>query len=371
MAHLFEHMMFNGSAAYGPGSFDRLIEGAGGSTNGFTTRDFTVFVNDFPPAALELVLALEADRMRRLLITPENIEQERGIVKEERRLSIDDDPLGTLDEQLYLLAFVASPYRWSTVGFMADLETITLADARAHFDRYYTPGNAVLVLSGDIETVAAQGAVERAFGGIAARAPPRRAGIVEPRQRGARRAEVRMPAELPAVLVGYHAVAAGAPDRAALDVLDVVLSAGESSRLHRRLVYERELATTVWTRFEWRRHATLFEAYVQARPRTAVGDLERGIFDVVAAAGRVPPDAVELAKAKTILHAGLVRGLQTAGGTAHLLGSYHLLFGDYRALLGIDAEWEAVTADDVLRVARRYLRQRNSTTIVLVPERGS
>src|SRR5215475_10787344 len=133
IAHLFEHMMFNGGKKYPPGVFDDLIEGNGGNTNGYTTRDFTAYLNNFPREALSLVLDLEADRMWHLAITPANLEQERGIVMEERRLRIDNSVDGAMNEALYLHAYERSPYRWNTVGFMADLKHITLAEAKAYF----------------------------------------------------------------------------------------------------------------------------------------------------------------------------------------------------------------------------------------------
>jgi predicted Zn-dependent peptidase len=368
IAHLFEHMMFNGGKKYAPGQFDELIEGNGGSTNGYTSRDFTVYLEEFPREALDLILDLEADRMGNLAITAANLEQERGIVKEERRLRVDNDVTGALYEQLYLTALVASPYRWNTVGFMADIDAITLADAQAYFARYYAPNNATLVLSGDLDPEAAHRAVVRAFGRIRAGEPPRPVLNVEPPQRGARRAIVRMEAELPAVLRGYHSVAATDPERPAFDVLDALLSTGNSSRLHRRLVYEAEVAASVGTGLDWYRYPGLLSVYAQARPGHDSGDLEREIDAVVAAIGREPPGEAELRKAKNLLLADYVKGMKTVGGKANRLGFYATVFGDYRALFDVDRQWEAVSADDVARVARAYLTAENSTTIVLVPE---
>jgi zinc protease len=136
IAHLFEHMMFNGGKKYGPGVFDDVIEGNGGNTNGYTTRDFTAYLNNFPRAALPVVLDLESDRIGHLAITPHNLEQERGIVMEERRLRIDNDVDGAMNEALYLHAYERSPYRWNTVGFMDDLKKITLEEAKAYFQTY-------------------------------------------------------------------------------------------------------------------------------------------------------------------------------------------------------------------------------------------
>jgi predicted Zn-dependent peptidase len=368
IAHLFEHMMFNGSARFGAGTFDDLIEGAGGSTNGFTTRDFTVYLNHFPPEALDLVLELEADRLASLIITPQSLEQERGIVKEERRLRIDNDPMATMDEQLFLQAFNQSPYRWAIIGFMADLNAITLEQARAYFRSYYAPGNTTLVLAGDIDAARAHRAVLRTLGRVPARPLPPAVVNTEPPQLGPKRARVRMAAELPAVLLGYHAPPATSADRPALDVLDAVLSSGDSSRLHRRLVYEKQIATVAWTSYTWQKHPGLFEIYAQARPGVAVGEVERELLGVLAEVATKAPEEQELRKAKNILSTDHVRGMKTVGGKAQRIGYYRELFGDHRAMLEVESQWEAVTAADVVRVAQTYLVPRNRTTITLVPE---
>src|SRR5262249_30939541 len=210
-------MMFNGGRKCGPGMFDDLIEGNGGNTNGFTTRAFTAYLNNFPRAALPLVLDIEADRMWHLALTPKNLEQERGIVMEERRLRIDNDVEGAMNEALYLHAYVRSPYRWNTVGFMEDLRRITLEEAKAYFETYYAPNNAVIVLSGDVEPAAAHALVQRLFGPIPRRPPPPPVDAAEPVQDGERVITVRRPAELSAVMLGYHGVNALGPDRPALD----------------------------------------------------------------------------------------------------------------------------------------------------------
>ncbi len=183
IAHLFEHMMFNGGI-HTEGKFDEVIETNGGSTNGYTTRDFTAYMETFPVPALERVLWIEADRMRALAITAKNLEQERGIVKEERRLRIDDDPGAKMYEELYLAAYVASTYRWNPVGFMADLDQITLDDAKSYFRTYYAPNNATLVLAGAIAPAEGFALAERYFGGIPAQQPPAKIVNEEPPQHG-------------------------------------------------------------------------------------------------------------------------------------------------------------------------------------------
>ncbi len=370
IAHLFEHMMFNGGE-HTEGKFDEIIEGNGGSTNGYTTRDFTAYMESFPVPALERVLWLEADRMRALAITPKNLEQERGIVKEERRLRVDDSPGGKLYEELYLAAYVESSYRWNTVGFMADLDQITLEDAKEYFRTYYAPNNAALVIAGAITPADGFALAEKYFGDIPRQAPPRKVVNVEPPQRGPKRVLFRKVAQLPALAIGYHVVEATHVDRAAIDVLQTILSDGESSRFYVDVVRAKQLATSVDADFNWGVDAELFWLFAQARPGKSTRALEAAIDDVVARARSHAPDERELRKAKNELEADYVRGLKTVSGKANQIGFYETVFGDYHAMFGQVDLWEAVTAADVQRVARQYLVDDNKTVVELVPERGS
>jgi len=367
IAHLFEHMMFNGGKKYGPGMFDDMIEGHGGSTNGFTTRDCTAYLNNFPREALPVVLDLESDRMAHLAITPRNLEQERHIVMEERRLRIDNQTSGVMDEALYLHAFERSPYRWNTIGFMEDLKIVTLDQAKAYFHTYYAPNNATIVLAGDLDPEPTFALVDRYFGKIPRHAPPPPVDAAEPPQDGERRVVVRKNAELPAVMIGYHGVAVLDPDRPALDVLERILSGGESTRLHEDLVRVHEVATAVAASNSWGADPDLFWVYAQARPGKTAADLEARVDAVLAevAAHDVPAD--ELQKAKNQLQAELVRGLKSVNGKANQLGYFDAVFGDYRALFGLEAAWNAVTAADVRRVAAKYLVPTQRTVVVLEP----
>jgi predicted Zn-dependent peptidase len=367
IAHLFEHMMFNGGKKFGPGVFDDLIEGNGGSTNGYTSRDLTAYLNNFPREALPIVLDLESDRMAHLAITKQNLEQERGIVMEERRLRIDNEVSGVMNEALYLQAFVRAPYRWNTVGFMEDLRLITLEQARAYFHTYYAPNNAVLVLAGDLDPGRTFGLVQRYFGGIPRSRPPAPIDAAEPAQDGERRVTVRKNAQLPAVLMGYKGVPVRHADRPALDVLERVLSGGDSARLDEDLVREHEVATGVEANNGWGIDPELFWIYAQARPKKTAADLEQRIDAVVEDVTRTLVPADELRKAKNQLNSELVRGMKTVSGKANRLGYFDVVFGDYRALFGLEAAWEAVSAEDVRRVAQTYLVRSQRTTVVLEP----
>jgi predicted Zn-dependent peptidase len=369
LAHLFEHMMFNGSKKFGPGAFDDVIEGSGGSTNGYTTRDFTAYLNDFPPAALPIVLDLESDRMANLLITPANLEQERGIVMEERRLRVDNAVAGAMYEALYLHAFVESPYRWNPVGFMADLERITLDSATAFFRSHYLPSNATLVLAGDFDPPAALALVRQHFEGLRPGSPAPPPFVAEPLQDGARHVRVSRPAELPGVLIGYQGVAVSHPDRPALDVVAKLLTGGRSARLVERLVRDDEVATTVDADLTWSKYEDLFVIDAQARPGRTAGELVRGVTATVEELASRPVAERDLARAKRQMRADYLRSLQRVTGKANQLGFFDVVFGDYRAMFRLEAEWNAVTAADVQRVVRAYLVPERRTVVELDPQR--
>jgi len=370
LAHLFEHMMFNGSKKFGPGAFDDVIEGSGGSTNGYTTRDFTAYLNDFPSEALPVVLDLESDRMAHLLITPQNLAQERGIVMEERRLRIDNSVSGTMYEDLYLQSFVESSYRWHPVGFMADLQRITLASATRFFRTYYVPNNATLVLAGDFEAAKALTLVKQYFEGIPRGRPVVPPVVVEPLQAGERRVTVRKPAELPALLVGYQAVSVQHPDRPALDVAAKLLAGGRSAFLTERLVRDEEIATTVEADLTWSKFQDLFVIEAQARPGGTAAALLQSLTAALRALGERTVDERELARAKRQMRADYVRGLQRVSGKANQLGFFDVVFGDYRAMFALEAQWNAVTAADVQRVVRTYLVPARRTVAAVDPGMG-
>jgi len=286
---------------------------------------------------------------------------------EERRLRIDNDVEGAMNEALYLHAYERSSYRWNTVGFMADLRRITLAEAKAYFETYYAPNNAVLVLAGDVDPAAAHALVQRFFGAIPRHAPPPPVDAENPEQDGERVIMVRRPAELPAVMLGYRAVTVLDPDRPALDVAARILGSGESSRLALDLVRTREVATSVAADLRWGIDPELFLIYAQAKPGKTADEMTRRIDDGVASLARGPVTPDELARAKRLLRMELVKGLKTASGKANQLGFFEVVLGDYRKLFDLEAGWDAVTAADVQRVTSTYLVPTRRTRVVLEP----
>jgi predicted Zn-dependent peptidase len=371
LAHLFEHMMFNGSKKFGPGAFDDVIEGSGGSTNGYTTRDYTAYLNDFPSDALAVVLDLESDRMAHLLITPQNLAQERGIVMEERRLRIDNSVSGSMYESLYLHAFEESSYRWHPVGFMADLERITLESATNFFRTYYVPNNVTLVLAGDFDSAKTLALVKQYFERIPRGRPVVPPVVVEPPQAGERRVRVQKPAELSAIQIGYQAVAVRDPDRPALDVTAKLLSGGRSALLTERLVRDEEVATSVEADLTWSKFTDVFMIDAQARPGRTAAQLRQAVTKALRDFASKPVDERDLARAKRQMRADYVRGLQRVSGKANQLGFFDVVFGDYRAMFALEDQWNAVTAADVQRVAKKYLVPAKRTVVEVDPPKGA
>src|SRR5512140_2015387 len=252
ISHLFEHMMFNGAAKYGPKEFDRVLESSGGHSNAYTSNDLTAYYEDFAAEALDTVVDLESDRMRSLRLTDEALEQEREVVKEERRLRTENSIFGRMEEQLESLVFLAHPYRWPVIGWMDDIQRISRQDCERFFRTYYAPSNAAIYCVGDVDADATLALVERAYGDIPRGPAPAPVPTGEPPQRGERRAVVRYPAQAPALLAGWRGPAAQSPDAAALDLLQVILAVGEMSRLRKRMVITAELAVSVTISWAWR-----------------------------------------------------------------------------------------------------------------------
>jgi predicted Zn-dependent peptidase len=368
ISHLFEHMMFNGSAKYEPKQFDHIIEAGGGYSQGFTTSDMTMYYEEFNPDLLPKVIDMEADRMRALKIDTENLEQERGIVKEERRVSVDDSPRSKLDEELRAAAFDAHPYGSPVVGWMRDLDNIQVHDCRTYFRTYYAPNNAILCLTGDFDPKTARPLIETAFRDIPSQAPPAQVVQSEDAQLGERRIEVTVPAEQPAVVAAYHIVPRSHPDFLAYDLLSNILGAGESSRLHQALVYERELASEVSAFVDPFEHAGLLTIWTDVSPGRTAAEALAGVDSVLAqlVAGGIQPEEVD--KARSQAQTSLVHRLETNENRTVSLLEFELLEGDYKRLFTIMADYDKVKAEDVSRVARECLSPQNRTIAVLVPK---
>jgi len=367
ISHLFEHMMFNGSKKYGPKEFDRRLESAGGSSNAYTSNDLTAYYEDFAADALPLVLDLEADRMASLTIDDASLLREREVVKEERRFRTDNDIDGMMDEALGALAFLAHPYRWPVIGWMSDIESISREDCERYFRTHYAPNNCTMVLVGDFEPAAALRAIEKLYGPIPSGEPLPTVPTGEPPQKGERRATIRYPSQAPAVLVGFRSPDGRDPDSLALDLLEAALSSGEGARLKRALVYQQELCVDAHVWFGWRMDPGLFEISLKLNPGVDPARAENSLWAELGRLCDEPLPERELERAKNLVRAQLLRGLQTANGRAHSLGQMEVMLGSWRAMLDLPDRYAAFTAADLQRVAQKTFAQYKRNVVTLIP----
>jgi predicted Zn-dependent peptidase len=368
ISHFLEHMMFNGAEKYGPKEFDRILEANGGYSNAFTSNDMTAYYEDFASDVLELVVDLDTDRMRSLSLDEKYLVSEMDVVKEERRLRIDNSVGGQMREELTALAFKAHPYQWPVIGWMSDLEKIDRDDCVEYFKTYYAPNNAILIVAGDFETKKALELINKYYDDIPSQEPPQPVRTVEPEQLGERRADVRKKAELAEIMIGYHAPPVSSEDIYALDVLSEILTGGNSSRLHRSLVRELEIAVYVYSYFSWRIDPGLFVFGVKMKPESDTVDGEKAIYEALEIIAENGVTEAELEKAKNILEADYVRSMQTVNGKAGKIGRYEILFGDYNEILNVLDRYREVTSDDVKKVVGKYLLPEKRNVVTLIPE---
>jgi zinc protease len=371
LAHLFEHMMFKGSKNIPPEEHARLVQARGGQINAYTTRDFTVYHEDVSRETLPLVIELEAERVANLSITQETLDSERQVVLEERRLRVDDQPDGRALEALFATSFVAHPYRWPVIGWQSDVAAATLEACRTFFDHYYVPNNIVLVIVGDFDTEETLETVRRSFGALEPASEIPRNPTQEPPQRGERRSSIEFDLRSPVLAVAWHAPATGHADAEALDVLSQILSAGRSSRLYRRLVYDTQQALGAAGAYWEMQQAGVFYAFVAVRPDAEVERVESTLFEEIDRVARELVSADELEKAKRQLEVGLVNGLATNHALANRIGYDFVTLGRIRPLAERLAAIDAVRVEDVQRVAKTYLgADRRSIVRVVAPPAG-
>jgi len=368
VSHFFEHMMFNGAKKYGPKQFDNAMEKAGGNNNAYTTHDLTVYTDWFPATALDLMFDMESDRIRDLAFDPKIIESERGVVYSERRTSVDNSNFGMLYEQLGAAAFTAHPYHWPVVGWPSDIEGWTMDDLKAHFKTGYAPNNCTLVVVGDTTDAQVMALARKYLEPIPRQAPPPAVRTKEPEQHGERRVSVHKQAQLPIQLIAYHVPDAKSPDSDALDVLEALLTNGQSCRLYKRMVDSDQLAINIGGSHQPSLDPGLFVFTIQPRSGIDTAKTEAALFEEISKVQTAPVSSEELRKAKNQLLSTSFRQQKTIAGRANLLGSYEVFSGDYKKLFSLEKDVEAVTAADVQRVAKKYLTADNRTVATLVPE---
>jgi zinc protease len=368
-AHLFEHMMFKGSKNVEPEGHPSWISSIGGQSNAYTTEDATVFWETVPAQYLPLVLWLEADRLATLRIDEDVFKTEREVVKEERRMRIDNQPYGRLNELIYDQAFTVHPYKHPTIGSMKDLEAASIADVRDFFRTYYVPNNATLVLVGDFTTKDAQGLVTRYLGRVPKSDRPVPRDIPqEPAQTKERHVRLEESWPLPAVVVAHHITYDGNPDSYPLHIASKVLSDGQSSRIYRKLVYEKQLALAAFGGGNIIEDPNLFYAVAIVQPGHTTEQTIAALIAELEQLRTEPITAAELQQAKNQFARDYIFSRESNKDKASQLGHAAVIHNDIKTADGEFDIFMNITQADVQRVARKYFTPENRLVITIMPK---
>jgi zinc protease len=370
-AHLFEHLMFKGSRNVEPEGHTSYISSVGGQANAYTEDDVTVFWETVPSQYLPLALWLEADRMASLRITKESFANERDVVKEERRMRVDNQPYGRLNEIIYDLAFTTHPYKHATIGSMQDLEAASVEDVRDFYNTYYVPANATLAVVGDFEPAQAKALVSEYLGRVPkADRPVPRDIPKEPPQTKERRVTLEEPWPLPAVIVAHHITYDGHPDSYPLHIASKVLSDGQSSRIYQKLVYETQIAVAAFGGANLIEDPNLFYAVAIVQPGHTP---DEAINALIAELDRLKAEPIsdhELQRTKNQFARDYIVGRDTDQQKAAQLAHAVVIHHDVTTADGEFDIFQNITTADVQRVARTYFTPENRLVITLMPARS-
>ena len=373
VAHVTEHMMFKGTPRVGPGEFNRRVAAVGGRDNAFTSTDYTAYFQQVPASQLKAVMVLEADRMRHLTLEPTGYSKEIQVIMEERRMRTDDQSSARVHEAMNAVAWQAHPYRRPVIGWMSDLEQMTVADVRDWYRRWYVPNNATLVVVGDVNHQQVFGWARQTYGAIPVRALPERKQYEEPVQTGQRQLEVKAPADLPLLVMGWKAPRLNDPrkdvDPYALEMLAQILDGHEAARLPMALVKEQQVAVSVDTSYDsTNRGPAMFMVQASPRPGHTVAQLEQAIRGALAEVANKGVTDQELARARSQLRASEVYKKDSVMGQAMEIGMLETLGYGWQSSPLMLEKLNQVTTADVQRVAQSYFKDDQLTIARLVPQ---
>jgi len=363
LAHLFEHMMFKGTKDHPEGDFDKLLEAAGEEgENAFTSRDYTAYVQELPSDKLDLIAKLESDRMVNLVVDEKSFRTELEVVQNERRFRNENNPDGTMYQELFGLAFTKHPYHWPVVGYQEDLEKMSATDAREFYHSYYSPNHATVIIVGDVEPERALGIVKKHYGDIPAQPAQTHDVEAEPLQTSAKHKILKLNIQVEKLLLGYKIPEIASGEIPALNLLQTILTGGKSSRLYRALVStgiasgidaydleDKDPSLLIFTsNLQKGKKATQAEAIIQR-------ELQRIAREAVS--------EQELERAKNRLNFGFYEGLASNEDKAHFLGHYEAVGDDFALGIKIQKKIQTVSAADIQAVAKHYLDSKNRSVI--------
>ena len=368
IAHLFEHMMFKGAKRYTASQFENLMQANGITDNAFTTYDYTGYYEDLPSSKLRLVMDIESDRMENLALTPENLKSEREVVKEERRWRVDNSIPGSMNETLWSTAFKVSPYHWPVVGWMTDIDNITLEKCKQFFHTYYSVSNAVIAIVGDVEPKEALNLVEEFYGKLPKVDIPKRNLPEEPPQEQAREVTIQRVAQSAHDEIAWHIGKQGEPDSYVMDLISNILTEGDSSRLYKKLVYQDQKTLDVGGASVTPQDPGLFEISLELKPGVKPEAELPHLYSEVERLSKEKVPHEELEKAKNQMMYHWVQGMRRIHDKAYGLILNEIVTGSYANLFDDLDRYQKITADDILRVAQKYLTKDNRTIVELLPQ---
>ncbi len=367
LSHFLEHMMFKGTPTVKPEEYARIIAKNGGNSNAFTSYDYTAYYATMSREKIGIEIDLEADRMANAILDGATFEAEKNVVMEERRLRTEDNPGAALGEVAAAIIHTVYPYRRPIIGWMSDILNLSREDLRKHYQTYYAPNNAYVVVVGDFASEEILARITQGFGKIARGAEPPKVTLEEPPQKGERRVALKKEAELPLLAMYYHVPNLQSPDAFALDLLSTILASGRSSRLYQDLVYRKQIATGVDADYDGLAIGpTTFSFTAQVMPEKQTAEVEQAIDALIEQIKSEPVTDRELQKAKNQVEAAFVFGQDSIFGQAMRLARFESV-ARWQLIDGYLPGIRAVTAADVLRVAKKYLDPDQRTVAMLIP----
>lgn len=370
LAHLFEHMMFKGTKKYGNKEFDLILQANGISNNAFTTRDYTGYYENLPSGKLELVMDIESDRMKNLIIDQDILDSEREVVKEERRYRVDNSVTGKLYEGIYSALFKVHPYRWPVIGYMKDLNSLSVEACKEFYDTNYAPNNAVLAIGGDIDIEKTKALVEKYYGPIAASELVKKVFPKEPEQKRNRRVKIKKDVQAVTISMNYRGPKGWGDENFSMDILSSVMGSGKSSRLYKNLVLKKQIASSVYAYFSSSPEEGSFHIVASLKPGVsgdrAIKEIDKEIRSIV----RKGISERDLQKSVNQIQAGYIRSLKTVSGKTKALILNELVLGDYNFLFKDLPMYEKVSRKQVQAVAKKYLAKNKQVVVEVVPKKG-
>ncbi len=370
LAHLFEHLMFKGTEKYGAKQFFTQLEAKGAEVNAYTTRDHTVYYENFISELLPKVIDMEADRMTGLILNPDVVNTERMVVLEERKMRTDNSPAGKIQEALWALAYRVHPYHWPTVGYEPDVMQVPVEAVQEFYRRFYQPVNAVLIIAGDFDPDMTYSQIEKAYGAIPKGKKNTRADIpAEPEQKEEHRLVLRDQVASELLAIGYHITAAENDDSYAIDVLSNILFNGNSSRAHQLMVEKKDLVIGVSGASFTPLYPGLLMISTAMKGNAPAEDAEKLLDQLIREIQEKGVTQEEVQIAVKQLTVQLVDSIRSSFGIAQLLGAVMMVFDDHERLVDDLNKYLKVTPEDVKKAAAKYLVPNNRSVVIMKSEK--